>query len=186
MANESNLRRVALFALRLICIAPAALAAWWWTMPAYAWILGHTAALVLKCGGFPIRGVIVHANGFLNTDTTLGFDLGGRTPTMPVSWVITNVAVYVSLVLATRRVTWRKRARAIGIGAAILAGTHITHIVVFFVFAKAIALHPQVPTAIGQIFVTLPFLLWIVLVYWQPDPAPSTNPAPPSSSETTT
>ncbi len=173
MAIESHLRRVTLFALRLALITPFVLALWWLSMPAYAWLVGQVAALLLKvAGGYPIEHVVVKAVGFLNTDTTLGFDLGDRTPTTPVSWVVTNVAVYVALVLATRRIDWKQRLRALAIGAAVLAATQVTHIVVFFHFAKAIARDPQIPTAIAQIFITLPFLLWIVLAYLRADAGP--------------
>lgn len=167
MGNGPDIRRVALFALRLACIAPIALALWWLCMPAYAWLVGNAAALPLTIAGYPIRHVVVTAGGFLNTETTLGFDLGDRVSEAPVSWVVTNVAVYVALVLATRRLDWRKRLRALAIGAAVLAVTHVTHLVVFFSFAKTIARYPQLPTALAQIFVTLPFLLWIVLAYWR-------------------
>lgn len=167
MANESHLRRVTLFALRLICVTPFVLVFWWLSMPAYSWIVGHVAALVLRSGGYLIEDVVITAHGLLNTDTTLGFVVGGTTRTMPVSWVVTNVAVFVALVLVTQRLTWKGRLRAATIGFAVLAVTHVTHIVVFFAFSKAIARNPQVPTAIAQVFITLPFLLWIVLAYWR-------------------
>jgi len=136
-------------------------------MPVYAWLLGHAAALPLKAAGYPIRRVLVTSGGLLNTDTTLGFDLGDRISETPVSWVVTNMAVYIALVLATRRLGWRGWVRALAIGATVLALTHLTHLVVFFSLAKTIARYPQLPTAIAQIFVTLPFLLWIVLAYWR-------------------
>lgn len=168
MADEPHLRRVMLFAARVIVIAPLVLALWWLFMPVYAWLVGQSAALFLKAvEGYPILRVIIKASGFLNTDTSLGFDLGDRVPTTPVSWVVTNMSVYITLVLATRRLNWRQRARALGIGGAILAATHVTHLIVFFTFAKAIVRHPQIPTAVAQIFITLPFLLWIVLAYWR-------------------
>jgi hypothetical protein len=168
MANESHLRRVTLFALRLVCITPFVLVLWWLSMPLYSAVIGHIAALFLKyIGGYPIAHVVVKAEGLLNTDTTLGFDLGGRVPTTPVSWVVTNVAVFIALVLATRRLSWKQRGRALGIGIVVLAVTHIAHIIVFFAYAKTIARYPEIPTAIAQVFVTLPFLLWIVLAYWR-------------------
>ena len=167
MASESQLRRVTLFALRLAFVTPIVLALWWLSMPAYAWVIGEIAALFLTfVGGYPIQHVVVHAAGLLNTDTTLGFDLGGRVPVTPVSWVITNVAVYAALVIATRGLGWRRRLGALAGGVAILAVSHVSQIIVFFAFAKAIARNPQIPTAIAQIFITLPFLLWVVLAYW--------------------
>ncbi len=166
MADKSQLRRVTLFALRLTIITPVVLALWWWAMPVYARGIGHVAALVLRVMGYPIERVVVIASGFLNTDTTLGFALGGSIPTAPISWVVTNVAIYISLILATHSMNWRRRARALAIGLATLLAAHIAHIVVFFAFAPAIERNPQFPTAIAQILITLPFLLWIVLAYW--------------------
>ncbi|MCC6796614.1 MAG: hypothetical protein IT366_15945 [Candidatus Hydrogenedentes bacterium] len=174
MADESQLRRVTLFALRLMLITPVLLALWWLSMPLYARVIGECAAVVLRVMGYPIERVVVNAHGFLNTDTTLGFALGGSVPTAPISWVVTNVAIYISLILATRRMKWNYRARALGIGLATLLAAHIAHVVVFFAFAPAIERNPQVPTAIAQILITLPFLLWIVLAYWNtPSPMPS-------------
>lgn len=167
MANESHLRRVTLFALRLICVTPFVLVLWWLSMPAYAWVVAHVAALVLRFGGYPIEDVVITAHGLLNSDTTLDFVTRNKTRTMPVSWVVTNVAVFVALVLVTQRLTWKVRLRAVALGFAVLAVTHVTHIVVFFAFSKAIARNPQIPTAIAQVFITLPFLLWIVLAYWR-------------------
>lgn len=176
MADESHLRRVMLFALRLMLITPVVLALWWLSMPAYARVIGECAAIVLRVMGYPIERVVVNAHGFLNTDTTLGFALGGAVPTAPISWVVTNVAIYISLILATRRMNWKRRARALGIGLATLIAAHIAHVVVFFAFAPAIERNPQIPTAIAQILITLPFLLWIVLAYWSaPSPMPSHN-----------
>ncbi|MCC6153384.1 MAG: hypothetical protein IT367_06475 [Candidatus Hydrogenedentes bacterium] len=178
MADESQLRRVMLFALRLMLITPVVLASWWLSMPLYARAIGECAAIFLRVMGYPIERVVVNAHGFLNTDTTLGFALGGAVPTAPISWVVTNIAIYISLILATRRMKWNRRAHALGIGLATLVAAHIAHVVIFFAFAPAIERNPQVPTAIAQILITLPFLLWIVLAYWS---TPSPPPSPASS-----
>ncbi len=178
MADESQLRRVALFGLRLVLITPAVLTLWWLSMPAYTRTIGECAAVVLRVMGYPIERVVVNAHGFLNTDTTLGFALGGAVPTAPISWVVTNIAIYISLILATRRMHWKRRVRALAIGLATLVAAHIMHVVVFFAFAPAIERNPQIPTAIAQILITLPFLLWIVLAYWNTSPAaPPDNPS---------
>lgn len=174
MADESHLRRVTLFALRLMLITPVVLALWWLSMPAYARVIGECAAVVLRVMEYPIDRVVVNAHGYLNTDTTLGFALGGAVPTAPISWVVTNIAIYISLILATRRMNLRRHVRALGIGIGTLVVAHIAHVVVFFAFAPAIERNPQIPTAIAQILITLPFLLWIVLAYWD------TSPPPPS------
>lgn len=138
-------------------ITPAVLTLWWLSMPAYTRTIGECAAVVLRVMGYPIERVVVNAHGFLNTDTTLGFALGGAVPTAPISWVVTNIAIYISLILATRRMHWKRRVRALAIGLATLVAAHIMHVVVFFAFAPAIERNPQIPTAIAQILITLPF-----------------------------
>ena len=168
MASDSHIRRIALFALRLAVIAPVVLALWWLCMPVYARAVGEISAMVLRLfGAFPIQRVVIHASGMLNTGTTLGFDLGDRTPSIEIAEVLTNLATFVSLVLATRRLNWTTRLGGLAAGLAVLVLSHVTYVVVFFAYAKTIARYPQIPTAIGQIFVTLPFLLWIVLAYWR-------------------
>lgn len=184
MASRSHFSRVGWFALRLALIAPLALALWGLCIPAYAWLIGHSAALILRVAGYSIEGVVVDPSGILNRSTTLGFDLGQRVSSAPVALVVSNIAAFATLVMATRRLRWRGRIRALLIGGGILAATHITHLVVFFAFARTIARYPQVPTAVAQVFITLPFLLWIALAYWQSDYEPS--PAARTESPPTT
>jgi len=167
MGQETNIRRVTLFALRVTLLAPVTLVLWWLCLPAYASIVGHIAAFILQIAfSFDISRVVVEPKGFLNTQTLLGFAVGDRTPTTPVAMIVSNTATYFALVLATRRLTWRNTAKVLAIGVAILTTTHIAHIVFFFAFSRTIGQYPQIPTAIAQIFLTLPFLLWIALAYW--------------------
>ncbi|MDZ4860825.1 MAG: hypothetical protein SGI88_17755 [Candidatus Hydrogenedentes bacterium] len=165
MVRQNNIRRVILFALRLAIIAPAVLVIWGLCLPAYAWFIGQCASMVLNIFGHGIERVVVDAEGLLNSKTKMGFVLGERMPTTPIALVVSNIATFVALVLATRRLGWRDRGWAVALGVAVLAASHVTHVVVFFAFAKGIQQHPQVPTAIAQIFISLPFLLWIALVF---------------------
>ena len=92
-------------------------------------------------------------------------EIAGQAHSFAVGLLVTNVASYVALVLAMPRLTWRRRGWALGLGIAILIGGHLIFAVGVFAFYETVALHPQLPKAVGQLFVTLPFLLWIMLAY---------------------
>lgn len=149
--------------LRFLVLAPICLVLWLMILPAYTWLLGHVAFLVLKyIFQYPIEGVIVTKAGLLNTDTSLGYVMGLRTLTMQdIGHLVTNIAPYIALVLATPRVKWLRRLRILGIGIGIIFVFHVATILLRFLAGRT-----ALPTAIGFIAITLPFLLWIVLAYW--------------------
>jgi hypothetical protein len=146
---------------------PLCLALWWLALPAYAWVIGHIAAVFLRFpGGFVIDGVTVETAGILNTGTMLGFKLGERNPSLPIAQLVSNIATYAALALASSGITWKRRAAIAAIGFAILAAGHVAYLVLAFTFSSIMAQNPVVPTAIAQAFITLPFVLWIALAYW--------------------
>ena len=149
--------------LRFIVLAPICLVLWLLVMPAYAWFLGQVTMLILKyIFQYPIENVTVAKAGLLNTGTSLGYAMGGLTRTMPdVGHLVVNVAPYVALILATPKLQWLRRLRILGIGFAIIFAFHTATILLRFLAGRT-----SLPTAIGFIAITLPFLLWIVLAYW--------------------
>jgi hypothetical protein len=44
---------------------------------------------------------------------------------------------------------------------------HALYIILAFAFAESISRSPAIPTALAQLFLTLPFLLWVLLAYWE-------------------
>lgn len=145
--------------LRFLVLAPICLVLWLMILPAYAWFLGHFAFLILKyIVQYPIGDVIVTKAGFLNTDTSLAY---GTMLMIDVGHLITNIAPYIALVLATPKIKWLRRLRILGIGIGIIFVFHVATILLRFLAGKT-----ALPTAIGFIAITLPFLLWIVLAYW--------------------
>jgi len=149
--------------LRFIVLAPICLVLWLLVMPAYAWVLGQVTMLILKyIFQYPIEDVTVAKAGLLNTGTSLAYVMGGLTRTMSdVGHLVANVAPYVALVLATPKLRWLRRLRILGIGFAIIFAFHVATILLRFLAGRT-----PLPTAIGFIAITLPFLLWIVLAYW--------------------
>jgi hypothetical protein len=151
--------------LRFIVLAPICLVLWLLVMPAYAWFLGQVTMLILKyVFQYPIEYVTV-ANAALanmNMDTSLSYRMEGMARIMPdIGNLVANVAPYVALILATPKLHWLRRLRILGIGVVIIFAFHAATILLRFVAGRT-----SLPTAIGFIAITLPFLLWIVLAYW--------------------
>jgi hypothetical protein len=168
MAQESRLTGCLWFCAKLVVLAPACLVIWWLAFPAYAWVVGNVSRVALAyAAGYPIERVAIRASGILNTGTTLGFTVGGRTPSAPVANIMSNTAVFIALVLATAGIAWKRKWISLAAGALILFVTHVVYAVFWFTFGPAIERNPQIPMAIGQIFVTLPFVLWIAMAYWE-------------------
>ena len=162
------MRVVLAFCARFLVVAPLCLLAWWALLPAYAWCLGQLTRLVLyPVLDAPIDEVLVERHGILSTGSLLRFVRAGATRSIPVGQLVSNVAPFAALVLATPGMAWRRRAVTLGIGSVLLALGHATYLPLVFVFAPTIAASPAIPTALGQVFITLPFLLWILLVYWE-------------------
>ena len=167
MAQEDRVRRFLWFYAKVLVATPFCLAAWWLVLPYYARCIGAVAAIVLRFGfGFPIEGVTVEPSGILNTGTTLGFSLRGQNPALPIAQLVSNIATYAALVIATSALTWKRLAAIGGIGAGVLVAGHIVYLVLAFAFSGAMAENPVLPTAMAQAFITLPFVLWIALAYW--------------------
>ena len=169
MGKPARVKGVASFAARFVVFGPLYLVLWWLVLPAYARLLGLVTSAVLKyIANIPVEsfGVsntgLTNPSGILNTGTTLTFVVEGAPRTMPgLGSLVTNVAPFVALVLATSVLDIVRRAKIIGMGVPVLFVAHIAFIVVAFMAGAS-----EFSTAIAQLFITLPFLLWIVLAYW--------------------
>lgn len=154
-------RSVLIFALRftaaILVIAPL----WWLAMPAYGW------ALLQLCGAFLkwILGVSIEAgrvepSGVLNTGTALVYQIGGVESRLALARLVTNLAPFLALIIATpgRPLRWRTTA-ALG-GGGLLVVLHGAYIILALRLRDTIAIHPEAATALSQFMLTLPFLLW--------------------------
>ncbi|HNT89346.1 MAG TPA: hypothetical protein PKL84_15900, partial [Candidatus Hydrogenedentes bacterium] len=141
--------------------------AWWWLLPYYGYAIAQLSAGVLLNGlDVPIEAARIDPNGILNTESALVFVLDGHELRLAVALLITNMAPYLALVLATPGLRVVRRLVILVAGAAVLFGGHVAFIVLALYFREAIAAAPHIPHAIAQFYLTLPFLLWIVLAYW--------------------
>ena len=169
MKNGGKTVGIAGFAARFLALLLPLLAAWWLALPWYGWGLMQTSGVVLRGAlGMPILSGTIQADGVLNTDSRMIFTLGdGRTRTLKIALLVTNVPPFLALVLASPGLAWRRRLRALVIGTAILVAGHWTFIVVAMRWQDALMRASEIPTAIIQFFLTLPFLLWIALAFWE-------------------
>lgn len=185
-------RNIVAFCLRFILCAPLCLVLWLVVMPLYTWLLGHVTGLVLTyILRAPIQDTVVAfalsgdelavnvAEGgvfglshyyqlvfniiVLATRVQLTYVVDGHWLTMSaIGHLVANLAPFTALVLATPALPARRRLKIIAIGAAIIFVSHGATIVFRFSAGKT-----ALPTAIGFLSITLPFLLWIVLAYWK-------------------
>ncbi len=162
------MKKILGFCMRFLLIVPFCLVLWWAFLPAYVWGLGHSVGLAVRPfteGSLTV--VTVAREGVLNTGTVLNFSVNGSAKGIPVAALVSNVAPFVALVLATAHMGLRRRVATLGIGVAVLAFGHAAYLALALVFASQIRQTPDLPTALAQLFLTLPFLLWIVLAYWK-------------------
>jgi hypothetical protein len=78
-----------------------------------------------------------------------------------VGHLMVNVAPFVALVLATAGLGLLRRMWVMVLGIGLIFASHVLTVILGFSFGRT-----PLPTAIGFISITLPFLLWIVLAYW--------------------
>lgn len=152
------------FCLFLAVLAPL----WWLLIPAYGWLLVQGCGSVLKFGlGMPIQAGHIDARGILNTGSLLVFNLPEREASMKIALLVTNLPPFIGLVLATTGLALRRRLKVLAVGTGVLVGTHVLFIVVMLRFGAQLQAVAEIPTAVSQFLLTLPFLLWIVLAYWR-------------------
>jgi hypothetical protein len=141
----------------------------WWEhlLPYYAEALKQLAGgLLVNVFSFPLDSAHVEVKGFLNTETQLAFVSQGIEMRSPIALLVTNVPPYLALVFATSGISLFRRAWVLVLGTAILVAGHILFISVAVEFKDTLAKYPEIPTAVSQFYLTIPFLLWIVLAYW--------------------
>lgn len=140
---------------------------WWLLMPHYGFALAQLSGGVLLNGlGVPVEAARIEPGGILNTESVLVIVLEGHDLKFPIALLITNMAPYLALVLATPGLRLFRRLFILVLGAGLLMAGHIAFIVLALFYREAIATAPNIPTAVAQFYLTLPFLLWIILAYW--------------------
>lgn len=154
------------FSLVLLVLAPL----WWLCLPGYGWLLVQGCGSALKWGlGMPILAGHVEVRGILNTESMLTFYVGEREQHMKFALLVTNLPPFLALVMATPALTWKRRLRIVLVGSVILVVGHALYVVVALRFGAFLVANSEVATAISQLFLTLPFGLWIAMAYWKKD-----------------
>ncbi len=168
MSKGKGKWNVLLFCLKFVIFVSVLVILWWWLL------LPHYAQFLLQCSGvilkyllkMPIESGFIAVDGVLHTKTVLGFVVNGHKPAMPVALLVTNLPPYISLVLATSGLTVKKRLLIMVYGCSILCFFHVAFIVLAMRFSGIMNAGSEIPTAVVQFFLTLPFMLWIVFAYW--------------------
>ncbi len=167
MNQPSHSRGILIFCLKFAVIAPVCMIVWWTVVPSYVWGLGQICAIIIvHAAGIPIEAMAVTSEGVLNTKTVLVFISEGNRQSMEIARFVNNLPPFVSLVLATPGLPVLRRMKVLAIGSAVLFASHAVFLVPFFVFAQRIEKAPELPLAFGMFLLTLPFVLWIALAYW--------------------
>lgn len=174
-------RGILLLLLKFALFAPICLAFWWMFLPYYAWLLGQLTRPVLHCLlNLPVDAVFVERRGLLNTDSLIHYVTGMHDRSLEVVLAFTNMAPFAALVLATDGLAVRRCIKILATGAGILVLTHLLFLILALFFQESIRIAPDIPTALGQLCMTLPFPLWVVLAYWDKTtalPAPGQSPS---------
>ena len=191
-ARVSEARRgrgIFLFVLKFFLLAPVILYLWWaYLLPPYSWILGQTSGLLINLfSDHSIEAMRVEADdrGILNTLSLLVFIEDGQSRPFPVSFLVDSFPPFVILVLATAGLSLLRRSLILLGGSLILFVGNAIYIAVVYIHAQSISRAPEIGNAVGQFWLTLPFVLWILLAYWdrigtyfQEEPATETMPTP--------
>jgi hypothetical protein len=156
------------FCVKFLVFVSVLVTLWWWfVLPAYGWLLMQLTGGVLKfVVGLPIEAGRIDAKGVFNTGTDLVFCVDGRDRVLHIALLATNVPPYLALVLATAGLAFGRRLRVLLYGCAILCAGHAIFIVTVMRFQAQLMRASEIPTAVTQFFLTLPFLLWIAFAYW--------------------
>ncbi|MBI1317395.1 MAG: hypothetical protein GC168_00415 [Candidatus Hydrogenedens sp.] len=159
---------ILLLILKFVISAPIITMLWWECLPYYGALLGKVCGFIAWAFlSVPIDGSSVTPRGWFNVESLLNFQVGEHQPAMPIAVLVTNVAPYIALIISTSGLTLRRRLRILGIGISILVAGHIAFICILLGFQEQLIKVRELPTAVTQFYLTLPFLLWIVLAYWE-------------------
>lgn len=174
MIAPGNPRAIAGFAIRFLLASLVLLPAWWLAAPMYGELLVQGCGVILRDFlAVPLTAGHVDVAGIMNTESQLVFYRNTTPTSMRFVQLVTNVPPFLALLVATPGLSFQRKCLATVIGTAVLCLGHALFIILALRFSTALARSPEIPTALTQFFLTLPFLLWIVLAYWQGQEAES-------------
>jgi len=172
MNEQRSVLPIIWFLLKFLVLAAALVVVWWSLLPWYGYLLGQLAGgLARFVLGVPIVALRLEAQGLLNTDSMLAFDIltpdgaSHITRKLEIALLVTNMVPYLALVLATSGIALARRVRILLIGAAILMAGHIFFLTLPLRYQEFLQRHSEIPTSITQFFLILPVLLWLGLAF---------------------
>ena len=172
MDESLHIRGILFFGMKFVLFLCLSFALWWILIPYYGHTLGFASLHLLNTlFGSNLSGYGIQQDGWLNTDTILYFEykltLYYDYRFMPLSSLTKNFPTYIALILATGGLgVWRK-SRVLLYGILILWCGHLAYIVLNYNFAGKIQESPEIPTALAEFFMIIPFLLWVWFAYWE-------------------
>ncbi len=170
MKRRRPIRGVLLFCVKFLVIAPVCLALWWGPLiRGYVWALGQISGGLLRgVFGLPIEymRVVTDPEGILNSETVLAFYEDSAEHLIKIAFMIDSLPPFVILTLATAGLGFRRRLGVILVGTGVMFAGHVAFVSLAYRFRAAIAQSPEIPSALGEFWLTVPFVLWIVLAYW--------------------
>ena len=185
MSDKKRSWGLPLFCLKFLVFVVVLVIVWWLLLPYYGAFLMQMTGIPLRHAlGVPSTAGRIDASLVLNTGTKMVFTVEGRERVMPLALLVTNVPPYIALVLATAGLTWKRRGLILLYGCGILCAFHILFIIVAMRFQDAMMRASEIPTAVVQFFLTLPFMLWIVFAYWDRILALGSDPPKKKQDET--
>ncbi len=159
--------RTLAFCAKFIVVVVPLVCIWWWLIPIYGWILVQISGFILRTMmGIPILAGGIRPSGFLNTASTIYFVIQGYEfeKASPVALLITNLPPFISLMLITR-MSWLSRLKKIIWGSGIIILGHILFIVIVLRYQEILKEYNELPVAVIQFYLTMPFMLWIAMVF---------------------
>ncbi len=171
MDESLRIRGILFFGLKFVLFLCLSFALWWVLIPFYGHTLGYTSLYLLNTFfGFDLSGYGIQKDGWLNTNTLLYFEykltLYYDYRYLPLSTLTKNLPTYIALILATGGLGMWRKSRVLLYGTLILWCGHLAFILLNYNFAGKIQESPEIPTALAEFFMILPFLLWVWFAYW--------------------
>lgn len=159
--------RTVWFCVKFLVVVIPLVCLWWSLIPLYGWLLVQISGVILKyVMGVPIVAGGIRSSGFLNTASTIYFAIQGYEfeKVSPIALLVTNLPPFVSLMIITK-INWRSKLIRSLIGSGIIALGHILFIVLVLRYQDALKKYSELPTAVIQFYLTMPFMLWIAMVF---------------------
>jgi hypothetical protein len=162
-----------LFMVRFFLLVVPLVVGWWALVPYYGMLLAQLAGgLAHYVLGMTLLGVGVRLEPetVLNTGTNILFQVPATDKPfhqfeMPVALLVTNLAPYLALVLATWGIPLWQRLKVLLIGSSIIIAGHVLFVTILLRFQDALKQYSEIATSTIQLFLVMPVLLWVWLVY---------------------